>query len=130
MSEPIDLADFDPAERELHRLLAAVPPVAPPIGFRDEVLARVRGRRATWEWIVAAALALPSVVYLARQAMVHGEEFALAMANLVTAASTETKDAFFFVDGLTVLALALFGVACAFAAHALVASAGRSRALR
>ncbi|MEK7862215.1 MAG: hypothetical protein AAB295_03015 [Chloroflexota bacterium] len=131
MSEPIDLADFDPDERELHRLLASVPPAAPPVGFRDGILARIRSdRRATWEWVVASLFAIPSILFLTRQALVHGEEFAQAMANIVTAASTETSDAFFFVDGLTVLAVALLGVACVFAAHALVNSGGRSPVAR
>ncbi len=131
MSDPIDLADFDPEERELHRLLASVAPIAPPVGFRDRVLDRIRGeRRVVWEWIVAAILALPSLVFLARQALIHGEDFALAMANIVTAASTETNDAFFFVDGLTILAIALLGVASAFAAHALVITGARASVAR
>lgn len=131
MSEPFDLADFDPDERELHRLLASVAPVAPPVGFRDRVLERIRDeRRVVWEWVVAALLALPSVVFLARQALVHGEDFALALANIVTAASAETSDAFFFVDGLTILAIALLGVASAFAAHALVTTGTRAMVTR
>lgn len=131
MSEPIDLADFDPEERELHRLLASVAPVAPPIGFRDQILGRIRSeRRVVWEWIVAVLLALPSAAFLVRQAVVNGEDFALAMANIVTAASTETNDAFFFVDGLTVLAIALLGVASAFAAHALVTTGARATVAR
>ncbi len=44
----------------------------------------------------------------------------------MTAASSETTDAFFFVDGLTVIALALLGIACAFAAHALLVGARRT----
>ncbi|HET7701623.1 MAG TPA: hypothetical protein VFM06_12240 [Candidatus Limnocylindria bacterium] len=131
MSGPIDLADLDPEERELHHLLASVAPVAPPVGFRDRILDRVRSeRRVVWEWIVAALLALPSLVFLARQALIHGEDFALAMANIVTAASTETNDAFFFVDGLTVLAIALLGLASAFAAHALVITGTRASVAR
>lgn len=118
MSERVDV---EPGERDVDRLLAAAPPVALPIGFRDLVMARVRGeRRVTWEWIVAALFAVPSLAFLVRQFVVHGDEFARAFSNIVTAASTETNDAFFFVDGLTVVALALLGIACALAAHALV----------
>jgi len=58
-------------------------------------------------------------LYLARLVMVHSDDFAQALGNVVTAASSEASDAFFFVDGLTVIALALLGTACAFAAHAL-----------
>ncbi len=118
-----DRIDLEADERDLDRLLAAARPAAVPVGFRDAVMARVRGdRRVAWEWIVAALFALPSLAFLARQIVVHGAEFALAISNVVTAASTETNDAFFFVDGLTVVALALLGIACAIAAHALLAT--------
>jgi hypothetical protein len=43
----------------------------------------------------------------------------------MTAASSDTSEAFFFVDGLAVLALALLGMACAVAAHALFVSETR-----
>ena len=113
------LGDQDPDERALDRLFASVPPLPLPIGFRDRVMTRITQRGVTWEWIVASLFAVPSVVYLARLVMVHGDDFAQALGNVVTAASSETSDAFFFVDGLTVIALALLGIACAFAAHAL-----------
>jgi hypothetical protein len=90
------------------------------------VLARVRERRVGWELVVAALLALPSLAFLARQLVLHGEDFAAAFTNMVAAASSETSDAFFFVDGLTVVAIALLGIACAVAAHALLVSGGRS----
>jgi hypothetical protein len=118
--------DLEPSERDIDLLLAAVPPQAPPLGFRDHVMSRLNDRRVTWEWIVAALFAVPSVVFLARQLLVHGEDFALAITNIVTAASSQTDDAFFFVDGLTILALGLLGIASAFAAHALLAG-GPSR---
>ncbi len=116
MSERTGYVDAE--ERELDRLLAVVPPVAPPLGLRESVVRRVAERRALWEWLVAALLAVPSLAFLAREAVAHGDEFARAFGNVVTAASSQTSDAFFFVDGLTVLALALLGVACAVAAHA------------
>lgn len=123
-----DRVDLEPVERDLDRLLAAAPPVALPIGFRDLVMTRVRGeRRVTWEWIVAALFALPSLAFLVRQIAVHGDEFARAFSNVVTGASTETSDAFFFVDGLTVVSLALLGIACALAAHALAVTGRPSR---
>ncbi|MDQ2952842.1 MAG: hypothetical protein M3R54_11335 [Chloroflexota bacterium] len=119
------LDDLDPDERDLDLLLAAVPPTALPFGFRDRLMSRLHERRVTWELIIAALFALPSLAYLVRLVLVHGEDFAHAMANVVTAASSQTSDAFFFVDGLTVIALALLGIACAFAAHALVVQTPR-----
>ena len=113
------LGDLEPDERDLDRLLSSAPPMPLPLGFRDRVMSRVHDRGVTWEWLVAGLFAVPSLVYLARLVMVHGDDFAQALGNVVTAAASETSDAFFFVDGLTVIALALLGIACAFAAHAL-----------
>jgi hypothetical protein len=122
--------DLDAEEADLDRLLAAARPAPLPIGFRDVVMSRLRSdRRVTWEWIVAALFALPSVAYLARLILVHGDDVMAAIGNIVAAASTDTTDAFFFVDGVTVIALALLGVACAFAAHALAVSAPDTRRL-
>jgi hypothetical protein len=111
--------DREPEELELDALLSHVPPTPPPFGFRDRVMARLHERRVLWEWLVAVLFAVPSFVYLVRLVIVHGEDFIAAIGNVMTAASSQTSDAFFFVDGLTVLALALFGIACAVAAHAL-----------
>ena len=113
------LGDLEADERDLDRLLSTAPPAALPLGFRDTVMTRLQSRGVAWEWIVAALFAVPSLVYLVRLVIVHGDDFAQALGNVVTAASSETSDAFFFVDGLTVIALALLGIACAFAAHAL-----------
>lgn len=127
MNDRFELADLGPEERDLDQLLSVTPPQAVPFGFRERVMDRIQERQVGWEWIVAALFAVPSLVFLIRQVLVHGEDFTQAMANIVTAASSETSDAFFFVDGLTVLALALLGIACAFAAHALlVGGPGRS----
>jgi hypothetical protein len=123
------LDDLDADEVDLHHLLASAPPQSPPIGFRDTVMATLRERRVAWEWIVAGLFALPSGVFLARQVLVHGQDFTQALANIMTAASSESTDAFFFVDGLTVIALALLGIACAFAAHALLISGSGSRSV-
>ena len=115
----------DPEELELDALFARVPPTATPVGFRDRVMSRLSERRVLWEWIVAALFAAPSVVYLARLFVLHRDDFVSGIGNVMTAASSQTSDAFFFVDGLTVLALALFGLACAVAAHALFVSERR-----
>ena len=126
MNDHDAVSDLEPGERDLHRLLTAVPPQPLPIGFRDMVMSRLRNeRRVAWEWIVALVLGVPNLIYLGRQIAVHGQDFAQAMANVIAAASTDTADAFFFVDGLTVVALALVGISCAFAAHALAVSSPR-----
>ena len=128
MNDRFDLPDLDPAERDVHRVLAAVPLQPVPFGFRDLVMARLRNdRHVAWEWIVAAVIAIPNLVFLARQVGVHGQDFVQAMANVMTAASADTADAFFFVDGLTVVALAFVGIASALAAHALFVTASPPR---
>jgi hypothetical protein len=123
LSDRRALDDLEPDELELDRLLASVPPQALPVGFRDRLMTRLGSRRVVWELIVALLFAVPSVAFLARQVLVHGDDFMAAIGNVMTAASSETTDAFFFVDGLTVIALALLGIACAFAAHALLVGA-------
>jgi hypothetical protein len=121
--------DLEPAERRTHELLASVPPRALPLGFRDAVMRQVAGRRPTaWEWVVAAALALPSLGFLAHQLTTHGDEFSAALNNVTAAASADTAEAFFFIDGATVLALVLVGVASLIAAHAAIAAPSRGAA--
>ena len=122
-------SDLEPEERDLHYVLSTIPPQAPPFGFRDAVMRRVVERRVGWEWLVAALLALPSLAYLARQLAESGEDFVAALTNIVTAAQASTASPSFFIDGLTVLAVALVGVACVFAAHALMASTPGTRRL-
>ena len=129
MSEPFGMTDLEPDERDLHLVLSAVPPKALPVGFRDTVMRRVVERRVGWELLVAALLALPSLAFLARQIAESGEDFAAALVNIMSAASSETASASFFIDGLTVLAVALVGVACVLAAHALIASTPSRRRL-
>jgi hypothetical protein len=117
--------DLEADELDLDLVLMAVRPTPAPIGLRDRVMARLQERRVLWEWLVAVLFAVPSLVYLVRLVIVHGEDFVAAIGNVMTAAASQTSDAFFFVDGLTVLALALFGLACAVAAHALFVSETR-----
>jgi hypothetical protein len=128
LNRPSDLA---PDELDLHYVLSGVPPLAPPVGFRDAVMRRVSERRVGWELLVAALLALPSLAFLARQVAESGADFSAALVNLLTAASSDAANASFFIDGLTVLAVALVGVSCVLAAHALIASSPeRRRAVR
>jgi hypothetical protein len=129
MTSPVGPSDLEPDERDLHLALSALPPQAPPVGFRDAVMRRVADRRVGWELLVAALLALPSLAFLARQLAEHGQDFAAALVNVLGAASGETGQAAFFIDGLTVLAVALVGVACVLAAHALIVSAPDRRGL-
>lgn len=112
------MSERDEDDREFDELLGSLPAAPPPLTLREGVLRRIAERRLLWEWVVAAVLAVPSTVFLAREAAMHGDEFAAAFGNVVTAASSESSGAFFFVDGLTVVALALLGAACAIAAHA------------
>jgi hypothetical protein len=131
MNEPHGLSDLAPEERDLHDILSALPPQAPPVGFRDAVMRLVVERRVGWEWLVAALLALPSLAFLARQLAESGQDFSTALVNVMSATSSGAANASFFIDGLTVLAVALVGIACVFAAHALIASApGRGRLVR
>lgn len=129
MSDLRYTGDLDPEELDTHAVLSAVPPQALPLGFRDAVMRRVIQRKVGWEWLVAALLALPSLAFLARQISESGADFATALVNVVAAASSETAGVAFFIDGLTVLAFALIGVACVVAAHALIAGAPRRRRL-
>jgi hypothetical protein len=117
--------DLDPAERRTHQLLASVPPQVLPLGFRDAVMRQVAGGRPTWAWVIAAALALPSLGFLAYQFATHGDEFAAALNNVTAAASADTAEAFFFIDGATVLAFALVGIASLIAAHAAIVTPSR-----
>ena len=122
--------DLEPEERALHAVLSTVPPQAPPVGFRDAVMRRiVSERRVAWEWLVAALLAFPSLAFLARQVLTNGEEFTAALTNVVLTASSDASSASFFIDGLTILAVALIGVASVLAAHALLVTTPRHERL-
>jgi hypothetical protein len=118
--------DLEPAERRTHQLLASVPPRALPLGFRDAVMRQVSGERPTaWEWVLATVVAFPSLAFLAHQVATHGEEFAAALNNVTAAAAAESAEAFFFIDGATVLALMLVGIGSVIAAHAAIAAPAR-----
>jgi hypothetical protein len=89
----------------------------------------VGGGRVIWEWLIAAALAIPSVAFLAHQIAAHGDDFTTTLNNVIAAAAADTADAFFFIDGSTVLALALVGVASLIATHAAIVAPTRRTAL-
>jgi len=116
--------DLDQDELAADRLLSAITSEPPPLGFRDAVMRRVLAerRQSAWEWIVSAALALPSLAFLAWAAAAHGGDFAAGLSGVFAAATGEAPELFFFVDGLVVLAVALCGLAGAVAAHALLSA--------
>jgi hypothetical protein len=123
--------DLDPTERRTHELLARVAPHPLPLGFRDAVMRQIAGDgRKSWEWTIAAALALPSLGFLAHQVATQGDEFAATLNSVMAAAAAETADAVFFIDGTTVLAVALVGIASLIAAHAAILTPLRSTTRR
>ncbi|MEK7860717.1 MAG: hypothetical protein AAB284_05095 [Chloroflexota bacterium] len=112
---------LDPDEVAVDRLLAAVPRVPPPLGFRDAVMRRIARRHAPlYEWAFAAALAVPSLAFLGWEFALGGLDFAAAVQNVFVAATWTEDRAFFFVDGLVVLAAALLGAAGLVGTHAIV----------
>jgi hypothetical protein len=112
-------------ERLFTELFHRLPTEAPPLGFRDEVMARLaRERSRRWEWIVAAAVAIPNLLFLLWQLVEGGEEIGAAIASLTNALlGVEEWDAgvFVHVDGLLLLALAFVGLAGLLVTHALLA---------
>jgi hypothetical protein len=116
--------DLDRDELEIHQLLSAAKPAPPPIGFRDEVMRRIRtdSTPSRWEWIFASVLALPSLAYLAWGLIAHGAELGASISAILVAAQglDQTKGADVVVDGLAVISLALVGIGSAVAAHAML----------
>lgn len=116
--------DLEPEERSVHRLLSAVRPEPLPLGFRDAVMRQVQAESGTtvWEWIIAAALALPGLAYLAWQASASGAELGASLSSIITAAQglDQASGAVVVVDGLAIMSLALVGIASAVAAHAML----------
>jgi hypothetical protein len=120
--------DLEPGERGVDRVLGAVPPVAPPLGFRDAVLRRIGAeRRSPYEWPIALALAVPSLAYLVWAVALNGADIALAIENVLALAGGTSEAAFFAVDGLLVLAFALLGIGALVGTHALVTPAEQAR---
>jgi len=116
--------DLENDELEIHRLLSAARPASLPIGFRDEVMARVRsdGPATRWEWVFAAVLALPSLAYLGWGLVAHGAELGASLSAILAAAQglDQTTGADVAIDGLLIISLALLGIGSAVAAHAML----------
>ena len=127
--------DLDRDEQAIHRLLSAVKPEPLPLGFRDGVMQRVRADRASagWEWLIAAAFALPGLVYLTWRLAQSGGELVVSLTSILTAAAGVdlTGSADIAIDGLAVMSFALVGVASVLAAHAMLrGAAGRGMIAR
>lgn len=119
--------DLEPGELDVDRLLSAAAPVAPPVGFRDLVMRRLRQEeRAPYEWPLALALGLPSLGYLAWALAMGGADLTGSLANLLATAAGSGGDAYFAVDGLLILAAALFGLSSLIGTHALVTPAAEN----
>lgn len=116
--------DLEPDELAVHRLLSAVKPEPLPIGFRDAVMRQVRdqGAPAAWEWLVAAAFALPGLAYLGWRLAANGAELLASLSSIVTAAAgiDVGGGADVAIDGLAIMSFALVGVASVLAAHAML----------
>ena len=122
--------DLGPEERAVHRVLSAVKPEPLPIGFRDAVMAEVRGDGATaaWEWLVAAAFALPGLAYLAWRLATNGGELLTSLSSILTAAAgVDVGGADVVIDGLAIMSFALVGIASVLAAHAMLRPAAPGR---
>lgn len=121
--------DLEPGERAVHRVLAAVRPEPLPVGFRDAVMGRIAaGRGIAWEWIAAAALAIPSLGYLLWAVLRHGADLAAGIDRVLAAAQglEDASGTAFFVDGLLVIAVALVGLGSLIAAHAMLRGTARA----
>lgn len=114
-----------PNERALTELLQRLPSEPPPRGFRDAVMSRIaRPRRHRWEWVIAAAVAIPNLIFLTWQLLEHGDELAIALTSLTdTLLGVQEWDpsASLYVDGMLLLAVALVGVGGLLVTHVLVA---------
>ena len=116
--------DLDQDELAVHRLLSAVRPEPLPIGFRDSVMRQVRndGAPAAWEWLVAAAFAVPGFAYLAWHLAANGGDLATSLSSILSAAAGIDLggSADVAIDGLAIMSFALVGIASILAAHAML----------
>lgn len=115
------MIDVDRDEAAFDRAFGSIPPIAPPVGFRDAVMRRVRGD--TWsvlELALALALVLPSLAFLAWDFASEGLDLETAVGNVLTITAVGQDQAFFSVDGLLIVAFALLGVGALVGSHALL----------
>lgn len=124
-----------PLERRFTELFHRLPVEAPPLGFRDTVMSRIERRRHSrrWEWILAAIVAVPNLLFLLWELLARGEELTAAVSGLTGALlGTEEWDASagVYVDGLLLLAIAFVGLAALLVTHALLAEERARATLR
>lgn len=123
----MSLDEQTPRERALTELFQRLPSEAPPLGFRDAVMARIARERARrWEraLVLAAAVAIPNLLFLLWQVLDSGEELSRAGASLMDALlGMEQWDAgtSVYVDGIVLLAVALLGLTALLVTQVLVA---------
>jgi len=123
--------DLQPDELEIHELLSAIRPAPLPLGFREAVMREVHtaGNATRWEWVFAAALALPSLAYLAWGLASHGAELGTSLNAILVAAQglDQTTGADIVVDGLSIISFALVAIGSAVAAHAMLSGTDQRR---
>jgi hypothetical protein len=130
------VSDESRTERAFTELFHRLPFEPPPLGFRESVMTRIaaaRSRSWRWEWLVAAIIAVPNLLFLAWDVIERGDDLAAAFAGLTNALlGIEDWDATasVYVDGLLLVAVACVGLAALLATHALLAEErSRSRTL-
>lgn len=116
-----------PTEKSFTELFHRLPVEHAPLGFRDGVMTRIareRSSRWRWEWILAATVAVPNLLFLAWDLFDRGDEIAASLAGIANALlGTEDWDASssVYVDGILLLAIAIVGLAGLVVTHALLA---------
>lgn len=120
-------------ERTFTNLFQRLPREPAPPQLRERVMTRIarERRHRVPEALVALALALPSLAFLAWELAAQGGDFALAVTSLFDAiwGEWQSGELVFFIDGLSVLAIAMLGLAGMLLTHALLADV-RPRQLR
>jgi hypothetical protein len=120
-------------ERAYTELLQRLPSAPVPLGFREKVMTRIgRERSHSWEWLLAAVVGIPNLIFLAWELVGRDGELSFAVDNLAALLASEewSSDASFAVDGTVLLALALVGLAAMLMTHALVIGRRTSTTLR
>lgn len=111
----------DPDEAAFDRIFGSVPRTPPPLGFRDGIMRSVRrGASPAIEWTIAAALALPSLAFLLWELVTEDLDLGSALDGVMTFTGGAQDQAFFFVDGLLIVAFALLGLGALVGSHALL----------
>ena len=128
--------DDAPMERAFSEIFHRLPLEPTPLRFRDAVMARLattQARTWRWEWVVAAVIAVPNLLFLFWDLADRGDDLVAAFGGLTDALlGAESWDASVsvYVDGLLLVAIAFVGLAALLVTHALIAEEkARSRSL-